>query len=340
MCYNGHYEEVIMNKKIMDECVLLSDEIIKNIELNEIPFESIILKCLRVCRLMNDEVGIKLFSYEAYGYPYNENTGNLEECAWPILKLTGRYYVEKDKYGDVKKYGKTQTVAELNASIDILKARMESARDPNTSISSSNHAQYVRPISNRSERLGIVQDISHLTRTLEKIKGAIYDYILKLNTRLKFENNISNILEENEVDVNERLCDLDSTIVNKIKSINDNINSDNPEDWSNALTSCRRILKDVADKLYPPREPIIKGDKKIKLGEDNVINRLIAFIEDNQESKTYNKIVGDNLDYLGNRLDAIYNATSKGVHSDLTHFEAKRYVVYTYFILGDILHFM
>ncbi len=327
-----------MNKKIVDECVSLSDEIIKNIELNEIPFEAIILKCLRVCRLLNDEVGIKLFSYEAYGYPYNEENGNLATEAWAIVKLAGRYYVDKDKYGKVKKYGKTQTVAELNASIDILKARMESAKDPNISLASSNPTQFLNPVSNRSERLGIVQDIAAMTKILEKIKGAIYDYILKLNTRLKFENNISSILEENELDVNERLCDLDSNIVNKIKAINDNINSENPEDWSNALTSCRRILKDVADKLYPPRDPITKGNKQIKLGEDNVINRLIAFVEEGKESKTYNKIIGDNLDYFGNRLDAIYNATSKGVHADLTHFEAKRYVVYTYFILGDILN--
>jgi len=65
---------------------------------------------------------------------------------------------------------------------------------------------------------------------------------------------------------------------------------------------------------------------------------LIAFIEDNKKSLLYKKIVGSHLYYLGDRLDAIFEAAQKGSHTViLSQEEADRYVIYTYMIAGDIL---
>lgn len=125
--------------------------------------------------------------------------------------------------------------------------------------------------------------------------------------------------------------------------IYDYLKSDKPEQWSDAVHDCRRILKDLADALFPPRpQPrpkIIQGKKiEIKLCDEDYINRLICFIEDNSQSESFEEIVGSHLDFIGNRLDSIYHAASKGSHADITsREEADRYVVYTYMIVGDIL---
>lgn len=58
-----------MNSARIKECTELSSEILKNFELSELPVSNIILKCLRLCRLLGDEDGILLFSYESSGYP-------------------------------------------------------------------------------------------------------------------------------------------------------------------------------------------------------------------------------------------------------------------------------
>lgn len=132
------------------------------------------------------------------------------------------------------------------------------------------------------------------------------------------------------------------TAVQKFAAVHDNLRSENPEDWSNAVHSCRRVLQDMADSVFPPQAQdkiIITGGKEqnIKLGADNYINRIMCFVADHSDSRRFNDLVGTQLDFLGSRLDAIFQAAQKGSHSTVTREEADRYVVYTYMIVGDIL---
>lgn len=79
-------------------------------------------------------------------------------------------------------------------------------------------------------------------------------------------------------------------------------------------------------------------NKIIKLGKDNYINRIIAYVESQSNSERFTDIVGSNLGFLGDRLDAIFKAAQKGSHDTISsHKEADRYVIYTYLIIGDIL---
>ena len=130
--------------------------------------------------------------------------------------------------------------------------------------------------------------------------------------------------------------------VQKIAAVYDNLRSENPEDWSNAVHSCRRILNDLADAVFPPQEDRIVsgngGSKTIKLGKENYINRIIAFVENHSDSERFHDIVGSHLHFLGNRLDSVFKAAQKGSHDTIiTQEEADRYVVYTYLLVGDVL---
>ena len=127
--------------------------------------------------------------------------------------------------------------------------------------------------------------------------------------------------------------------VRKFASIHENLASENPEDWSNSAHSCRRILQDLADAIFPAQEDrVTDAGKKIKLGTDNYINRLVCFIDDQSESERYSEVVGSQLSFMGDRLDALFRAAQKGSHATIsTRVEAERYVVYTYMIVADIL---
>ena len=130
--------------------------------------------------------------------------------------------------------------------------------------------------------------------------------------------------------------------IRKLTSVHDNLASDNPEDWSNAAHSCRRVLQYLADAVFPPQDKPrtrMVNDKEIeiRLGADQYINRLIAYIEDSSRSGRFREIVGAHLGYMGDRLDALFNSAQKGSHSTVTKEEADRCVVYTYLLVGDIL---
>ena len=95
--------------------------------------------------------------------------------------------------------------------------------------------------------------------------------------------------------------------VRKLTAVYENLRSDNPEDWANATHSCRRVLQDLADALFPAQsEPIIRNvnghSKQIRLGPDQYINRLICYIEEESDSKRFTEIVWSHLSYMGDRL--------------------------------------
>lgn len=164
---------------------------------------------------------------------------------------------------------------------------------------------------------------------------------MRKNIELEFEGNLYDVLHSTLESTKNRIVRIIPDGVKKLTSIIENLKSSNEEDWSNAVHSCRRLLESVANEVFPPSEKTIKkGRKEIKLGKSNYINRLVVFVEEHASSQTYSNIVGSQLKFLGDRLDAISNATQKGSHNIVNkRSEAEKYFVYTSLILSDILSF-
>lgn len=328
-----------MNSVKMKECSELSSEILRNFELSEIPVSRIILKCLRLCRLLGDEDGILLFTFELSGYT-NKEDNIMSSESWRISKMAGRRYFKKEK-DEIKEneYAELRTIAELEEIIESQKIRLSAAADPDISLSSANPSQAVfAPPGNKQERSALVSSIISAQKLLQTITGNLYAYILQIYNRLTYGNIVDDTFLKSRMSVNEKLVDLCPKSIEKFISVYDNMDSDNPEDWANAVHSCRRILLDLADALYPPREDIIgKNGKPIKLGRDQYINRLVQFISEKEGSETYAEIVGTDLKSIGERIDAIYNASNKGTHSEIKKDEAARYIIHTYLLISDII---
>ncbi len=331
-----------MNNEIIKECTTLSAEILKNFELNEMPISNIILKCLRLCRLLGDDDGILLFSYESSGYP-TISEKLLTPDAWKITKIAGRRFftTSTDKNGKENRIERANTIliTEFEELIHLQEIQLQVASDPNISITSANPHQYITlPQGNALERKILVSTIKENKIKLQKIKVHLYDYIVQIYNKLSYGNIIEDIFTKAKLEVNDKLSSLCPQTIKKFVAVYNNMDSNNPEDWANAVHSCRRILLDLADALYPPRdEPIDKNGRKIMVGPDQYKNRLMQFIENKSESKTYAKIVGYDLSSIGDRLDAIYSAVCKGTHTEISKSEASRYLIHTYLLISDIV---
>ncbi len=152
---------------------------------------------------------------------------------------------------------------------------------------------------------------------------------------------VDSIFSRFRKEADEKLETIAPSLTGKLISVYNNMDSDNPEDWANAVHSCRRILVDLADALYPPQDkPIKVGNKEIKVGHDEYINRLVQFVMSKQGSKTYSDVVGADLSSIGKRLDAINDAVCKGTHAEITKNEATRYIIHTYLLVSDIVSLM
>lgn len=180
-----------------------------------------------------------------------------------------------------------------------------------------------------------IQTYTRSKRTTSETKTTVYTFAMNKYYSLEFTQTSIDIFENYRIMIENKLPDKLPDSRNQLDSITKNLASDNSTDWSNAVHTCRKILQDLSNASYPP-ESIISND--IQLGPTNYINRLMAYIEMNSDSKKFKQITGSNLKYIGERLDAVYEASNKGSHQTITtKDEAQRHVIYTYLFLGDIL---
>jgi len=108
-----------------------------------------------------------------------------------------------------------------------------------------------------------------------------------------------------------------------------------PENLHQAGATCRRVLKAVADYLYPTRAPITDSNGRERLvGEEQFVNRLLAYAEEHLPS-TVGETWKQSLTDLAGRLDAMNALASKGVHApEFALFEARHCAMQTYLVVG------
>jgi len=137
--------------------------------------------------------------------------------------------------------------------------------------------------------------------------------------------------------VDDRLLDISPNLAERLMIVFRRICSDNPEEWSQALTSCRRLIEALADFLYPPHDEPVNGRA---VDQDQYINRLWAFMDEAIESRSNRELAKAHVDYLGAYLQRIHKLSSKGVHASLTRIEAIKAVFHLYLAIADILDYL
>ena len=330
----------MVNNDSLRDALLLSENIMTEIEMSSATLTNIALKTSRLARLVGDFEMQKIMLYEAGGYPTSAK--GLSKDVWTLALRAKRVY-QQENGGETKQYANIDSIEQVENQLDSCKDSLLSAQDANISISSANPNQYVHaPTGNNQERRNLREIIKDKSKLLAERRTFIYEYVSTTHYELRFSNISSDIFSRIRQNVDRKIGAIVPESIKKFASIYENLQSDNSENWSNAVHSCRRILQDTADKLYPScsDKTVENNGKKqtIKLGADNYINRLMAYVTENSASKRFQEIVGSHLSYLGERLDSIFKAAQKGSHDVIsTQDEADRYVIYTYLAVGDVL---
>ena len=324
------------------EAESLSGEILRDIELSQVPLSVVVLKALRLARIVNDFEAQQIFEWESGGYPRGA-TGVTPEV-WAAAVTANRvFYWSKSDKEEQKQHTYVESIEEMESTKEVGTMGLQAARDPDVSLSSANQHQYLHaPSGNSGERNQLRSSIATISHRLSSRRTFIHKYASRKHYELRFGSVADDSFGRVRGLVDSLIGDLVPDAVKKFTAIYDNLKSDNPEDWANAAHGCRRVLQDLADAVFPaqeePRFAELDGEKRpIKLGRDQYINRLIAFIGDSSESERFSELVGSELAYIGNRLDALFKASQKGSHAAVRKEEADRYVVYTYLAVGDIL---
>ncbi|MBN1594273.1 MAG: hypothetical protein JW941_13600 [Candidatus Coatesbacteria bacterium] len=321
----------------IEKVAKLVSEALDDLDSSDKKLSAVIRKAIRIARLRNDFENLWWLEYEMCSMDDDgarmragqEIKSHLTKKDYDILKerYAHAYQNERklgmslDQRGQIK--SKTTLCIFPVEEIEDRVALMEKEAER-----TSNHLRY---------SLGaIIQDrLAVITR----IRQRVHAFLSETERQLAFGQLNSDIFEQNRLYVDSRLQKIAPDILEKFASAYKRLGEGDSEARSQALTSCRRILKSLADHLYPAtHQPVKCADgKERKLTDDKFINRLLQFIAEKVKGRTSGDLLLADLEDLGGRLEKVHDLSCKGVHAEISSLETNQCVIKTYLLLGDIL---
>lgn len=323
-------------EKALEAC----EKVIDGIEDSTITTESALLQCSKIARLTNDEENLIWLQYEYGGYPKN-NDGRVISDAWNIAYKKGRGYQK-----DGKLYIFTELASELEEKITAQQKAVGNFTTNGASVSGELALLAMDRLTTNVHRstITMVADVAIAQKRLASLKAQYYEYALKKHIELNFGNVATDVFARYREQVDLAFSELSKETLLKLQAIEGKINSGNPEMYSQALTTCRRLFESTAVELFSKHFPDYKdkvyktkSGAEIDVSGNHYKNKLSAVIEKLEDKSMKKTLVGSNVIYLLDWIDNLSNLQCEGVHSYITKEDAERCILQTYMCLGDVL---
>lgn len=174
----------------------------------------------------------------------------------------------------------------------------------------------------------------HCTEMIDSIINKCLKFLTSCIKELHYSGQIQSIFDNIRKEVDSNLDELDKEISNEMQSIYSNLTSPNIVDKPKVADSCRKILKYVADKLFPARVENYKleNGKELEVKDNKVLNRLICFFD-----RKHSKLVSSECNYLSNLNREVQDDTHK---KEITQEEASIIALHTYLVLYEALKYL
>lgn len=179
---------------------------------------------------------------------------------------------------------------------------------------------------------------SNLNQHINYVRRAAHERATTLYNRLAYSDSPQTIIDLMRTEVDDKLLDLAPELAEKLMVAFKSVVSDSPEEWSHALTTCRRFIEQLADVLFPATDDTARNGRA--LGKGQYINRIWAYMDAAIESETNRDLAKAHIDFLGSYLQKLHKQSNKGVHAGLTKVEAVKALLHTYLIVADLLGYL
>lgn len=262
------------------------------------------------------------------------NLNKKDEEKWLMLELSG--YMKSDKlpwYRYVNcpvenKFGDIEDFEEFNVyfAVHYLSAIIQ-GKNPWIRISSKDRVEK------------IILQVSIIRGLLNNVIDKCLFFLNDIISELQYGGIVEYLMEEIRKNTDEKLATLDKTLTDEAQSLYINLTSTNPADWNKVAHSCRKMLKLLADKIFPPREDTykMKDNRTLELGDPHFINRLCAFI-DQKIRGNERKFFLVEITYLENYLREVVGYSQMGEHKpSIEKFHANMMAIHTYLIISEII---
>lgn len=329
-----------MSEKI-NKAIEACNKVLNGLEDETISISSGLKLCLKVARLTNDEENLKWLMYESGGYPRAKD-GNIELAAFNIGARHGRSYIEK---------GQKHIFLELASELEskIASAKMQSHNFTTNGASTAGDYAVIAMNNLTNSVVTANRDLLSIISTCEKrlmiLGNQYYDYALKKSIELSFGNISQNIFESYRETVNGYLSNVSKETLMKLQAIDESMQSDNSEMYSQTLTTCRRLYQELIAYLFECVSPKVennlfktKSGKEIDVSGEHFNNKLSAIIETLEDRTVKKSLIGSSIMYYLDWIENLTSLQSKGVHNNISLEEARSCIIQTYIFAGEIIN--
>lgn len=299
-----------MNKKI-DEARKISEALLEDLESSSSKIDTILMKAKRLARLMRDSDAQFWLDLETKGYPDNFSFKELGSCI-KYATSGGRINIKTSQY-----YPHSLSTIEANAESDeALLISLKTTRPPTTNVKNFLEKNATEALMETQLKYQLQQKKNYAnSKSLYlSMKSAIHNYATDTYLAVEFGDIAEEIFEGARNLVDTFIRSHCPKAAEKVIAINERMADGSEESRSAALTSCRRLLMDIADSVFPAKEEEWKDrkGKNRKVGIEQYKNRILAYLADLEKSEGTYILLESEIEHLASRLDSIYEKTCKG----------------------------
>ncbi|MEV4952179.1 hypothetical protein [Paenarthrobacter nitroguajacolicus] len=309
---------------------------------------TLVRQATRIASLRHDYAAVFSFQLETADASAGMRTIRESSVAKKLRTLLGREEADRIMIEHVERYIQNRSVATtkdgvFGGSIDGVEQHLQRLKSATGDPAA---AQYMTQVDayvylEKLDKVGaqLLPQITSFENILNRVRQQVHDYLVDAEADLLAGQTESSLFTRGESYVVQRLQEVSPESLEKYRAAEQRISEGSAENYAQALTSCRRMIKSLADALYPPTDVPIKGKdgKERTLGDDQFMNRLMQFAIERLGKSTHLKLVEETTNSLGNRLNKLNSLASKGVHQEVTLIEAESCLMWTFFLTADFL---
>src|SRR5512138_2783550 len=202
----------------------LSDVILMDLEISQLPVSQILMKTKRLARLLHDSDAQKWLDYELTGYPPVFDPAELGTCR--------KYYTSDRPVMRDERTRKPRPIGmpQLESYVHATKPENISTLGPQ-----------------ENQKIQIVNRHHELLNDFERLKTAVHNYVTEVNIALAVGEHAEGLFEDTRVAADRFIREHCPRVGEELLAINERLDFYNPESFSEAMLAVRKILAAVAD---------------------------------------------------------------------------------------------
>lgn len=330
--------------KPQDEALSILKAVLDNFFGGSIDVKNMLRRCAHICQILGWNKQLTWLRNELSGYPQGVELPWYRKSIKGCVKwlVAGGFDTVLDSVVEdghrTKEEPITYTEMDVWTGIDWVLSAAQSGYSESTGRKSS---KYISFRNKHVETIEVNSYDGHVFQAiLTNIENLIFEFVSESYALLHYSDTLQDIWQAYRTQVDEHLVSIG--LSGHLDSIRANLNSNNLQDWKNAMWSCRDILRDTATYLWQdPRKtyghlPGKGRGGKLSVTQSDYVNRLGAYLHQKSISGTTRDFISAEMERIYHSIDTLNDLDSKA-HDVVTLSDARTAAIGTYIVLGELV---